>query len=149
MITIDPDKSKVLEFKVNISGNAAQPSARLIMPLGENLNLSIPGQVHNGSIQVVIPKLKPFYEILKSGAAQLEVIVDDTVYKPWIDQIEYKEQIKVVAEIVEEEKENISSLKKVQVGASLVTENEEPKKISPTEKEKDYKFKINNRDDYL
>ncbi len=144
MITIDPGKSKVLEFKVNISGNASQPSARLIMPLGENLNLSIPGQVHNGSIQVIIPKLKPFYEILKSGAAQLEVVVDDTVYKPWIDQIEYKEQIKVVAEIIEDEKENISSIKKVKVGARLI---EETDVVTDTNKKSGYKFRSN--DDYI
>ncbi len=129
MIKIDPDKSKVLEFKINISGNASQPSARLVMPLGENLNLSILGEVHNGSIQVTVPKLRHFYEDLKAGSAQLEVIVDGNVFTPWIDQIEFDEQLKVVAEIISE-KDIINPNSKVQVGASLISETVVDKKLS-------------------
>jgi hypothetical protein len=139
MITIDPDKSKVLEFKINISGNASQPSARLVMPLGENLNLSILGEVHNSAIQVTVPKLRHFYEGLKSGSIQLEIIVDGNVFIPWIDQVEFKETLKVVAEVVSE-KDIIQSNKSVQVGASLISETVITKDILPA-KSKNGSFK--------
>lgn len=148
MITIDPDKSKVLEFKINISGNASQPSARLVMPLGENLNLSILGEVHNGAIQVTVPKLRHFYEGLKAGSAQLEIIVDGNVFTPWIDQVEFKETLKVVAEVVSE-KEIEQTTSKVQVGASLINETVVNKEISPIKIKKGFYKPQNISDDYI
>ena len=122
MITIDPDKSKVLEFAIDITGNSTDPIARLVMPLEENMNLSILGEIHEKSIQVTVPKLRSIYESLKSGAAKLEIIVDGNVFTPWIDQIEFKEKLKVVVETVSE-KEVEKPKDKVQVGASLINEN--------------------------
>lgn len=116
------------------------------MPLNENLNLSILGEIHNNAIQVSIPKLRQFYESLKSGAAQLEVIVDGNVFTPWFDQIEFKEERKVVVEAVTEKE--VEELKKVQVGATLVAEIVEDKKILPNKK-KDGKFNFKKDDDYL
>lgn len=119
MITIDPDKSKVLEFKINITGNSSDPVARLVLPISENMNLSIPGEVHNDSIQISVPVLRPFYESLKNGSAQLEVIVDGSVFSPWVDQVEYQEKIKVVAEVVD----SAASKSKINIGANLISES--------------------------
>jgi hypothetical protein len=110
------------------------------MPLDENLNLSILGEVHDNSIQVSIPKLRPFYESLKSGAAKLEVIVDGNVFTPWFDQIEFKEERKVVVESVVENEEKPA---KVQIGATLVAEQESSKVVK-----NDFR-KIETNDDYI
>lgn len=142
MITIDPDKSKVLEFKINISGNTSEPVARLLVPLSEGMNISILGKVHNDAIQVTIPKLRKIYETLKSGTAQLEIIVDGNVFTPWFDQIEFTEQLKVVAEVVSER--NIkSNTPSVQIGATLINENN-----SKDLKKKSFKSNIS-KSDYL
>jgi hypothetical protein len=145
MVTIDPDKSKVLEFKVNVVGNLSDPIARLVMPLGENLNLSILGEIHDNSIQVVIPKLRQFYENLQNGGAQLEVIIDGNVFVPWEDTIEFKEERKVVVESFSEK--TTKKQPSVQVGAALINETEMKTPIKPLQTNKKYKFNIS--DDYL
>lgn len=79
------------------------------------------------------------------SASQLEVIVDGNVFTPWFDQIEFKEERKVVVESVTEQKTDTTS--SVQVGASLVTEVDTTKEIS--KKQKKHSFKFKNDDDYL
>lgn len=120
MVILDPDKSKVFEFKINISGNSSAPIARLVIPFEENLDLSILGEIHNNSIQVVIPKLRPFYENLKSGTMKLEIIVDGNLFTPWVERVEFKESLKVVAEVVSEKE--VTFKNNIQIGATLINE---------------------------
>ena len=131
MITVDPDKSKVLEFNINITGNKSQPVARLVMPLEENVNLSILGSFHENAIKVILPKLRPYYEQLMEGTAQLEIIVDGNVFTPWSDKIKFKEQLKVVAEMVSYDEVEDSG---IQVSLVSETVETEPIVVAPVKK---------------
>ena len=86
--------------------------------------------------------------IVWAGSAQLEIIVDGNVFTPWIDQVEFKETLKVVAEVVSE-KDVVSTNKKVQVGASLINETVVNKEISPIKIKKGFYKPQNISDDYI
>ena len=113
---------------------SVNPTAMDALLEDKNIPIFFGAVVNNNAIQVTVPKLNYLCEHLQSGTATLEVIVDGNLFTPWIDQIEFEEERKVVVEsVVELDKKQDS---KIQIGASLVNES-----ITEMPKEKKTGFK--------
>jgi hypothetical protein len=108
MITINPNKSKTLTFKVDITGSSTQPIARLVFPMKNDSSMMFNALIENNIVKVNIPPLNPVYHDML-GKAKLELIVGEFYFSPWQGEFEFKEEPNVSsAQLEEEEKPNVS-----------------------------------------
>ena len=92
------DKNKVFECNVKIEGAALdQSEARLLLET-ENFTLSFKGKIRSdGSVKIPINKLKGVLKENCTGKISLEVIAEDTVFKPW--ESEYQTDVSKKVEV--------------------------------------------------
>lgn len=78
------DKSEVFECDVSIKNASLKGSiARLVVEANDGLNLVFNGKIDNGKCSVPIRRLKGLLEENTKGNIHLEIIVEDTFFKPW------------------------------------------------------------------
>jgi hypothetical protein len=78
----------------------ANVSARLLMK--GDINLVFEGSIDSdGMCTIPVSKLKNLFKEQASGKAILEVIADDTYFKPWEDEYIIKTAKKVTAEVIQ------------------------------------------------
>jgi len=75
--------------------------ARLVVESTEGVNLVFNGQIKDGKCSVPIKKLKGFLEENAKGKMCLEVIVEDTYFKPWETDYIVESHTKVAVKIDE------------------------------------------------
>jgi len=101
METFFKDKSKLFEAKITVDGTTeplSECSARLILEF-ENKNLLFYGDTDNdGNCKFNIPPIKENYG--EKGKVKLEIVAESTLFKPWEDEFELKQQKTLKAEIV-------------------------------------------------
>ncbi len=100
MIELKLNKESELSFDINIEGSDAEPKARLILEMEDNMELAISGNVQEGTVSVQVPSLLALKEKLKEDKVKgyLEVIVDNGYFIPWQEYFNLKEPITVQAE---------------------------------------------------
>jgi len=78
------DKNENFECEVSVKNASLKGSlARLIMETTDGVNLVFNGKIENGKCVVPIRRLKGFLEENAKGNIFLEMIVEDTYFKPW------------------------------------------------------------------
>ena len=78
------DKNENFECEVSVKNASLKGSiARLIMESEDGVNLVFNGKIENGKCVVPIRRLKGFLEENAKGNIFLEMIVEDTYFKPW------------------------------------------------------------------
>lgn len=96
------DKNKVFECNVNIEGAALDKSEVRLMVESEDYTLSFKGNIKsNGSVKIPISKLKGILKENTKGKIYLEVIAEDTVFKPWESEYETDISKKVEVKLTE------------------------------------------------
>lgn len=105
MYTFYTDKSEDFKCQIEIEGaDLSNVSTRLLLKSSE-MNLVFEGKVSNdGMCTIPVSKLKNILKEQTVGNAVLEVIVDDTYFKPWEDQYTVKTSKKVTAEVLSNSK---------------------------------------------
>lgn len=100
MYTFYTDKTEDFKCQLAIEGaDLANVSARLLMK--GDINLVFEGSVgEDGMCTIPVAKLRNILKEQTTGKAILEVIVDETYFKPWEDQYVVKASKKVTAEII-------------------------------------------------
>jgi hypothetical protein len=77
--------------------------ARMIVECG-NLALMFPGVLKDGKCQVPIHRLKGLLEENATGKMHLEVVIEDTYFKPWEDNFQVEQHTAVKVKIQEQKK---------------------------------------------
>lgn len=89
MYKIFLDKSKIFQCNINIEGASLNESEARLLLETDNFTLSFNGKINSdGTVKIPISKLKGILEENYSGKISLEVIAEDTVFKPWEDKYE-------------------------------------------------------------
>jgi hypothetical protein len=78
------DKNESFECEVSVKNASLKNSmARLVVESTDGPNLVFNGKIENGKCVVPIHRLKGLLDENTSGNMHLEVIVEDTYFKPW------------------------------------------------------------------
>ena len=121
------DDENELKFAVTIEGaEKGSPSARLHLSTNKGYDLIFEGESDGaGELSVVVPPLK---NVISEGAydAELEVIIDDRVFKPLSLTANFKRAVKVEAVV-----RNVRRSTKTEVKAQVLTESKPPRKKEP------------------
>lgn len=122
MYKIFLDKSKIFQCNINIEGASLNESEARLLLETENFTLSFKGKINSdGSVKIPISKLKGIVEENYSGKISLEVIAEDTVFKPWEDKYETDISKKVQVNFNDTElKESFVSESKPKMSISII-----------------------------
>jgi hypothetical protein len=84
MYKIFLDKNKTFECNVKIEGASLDQSEARLFLESENFTLTFKGKINSdGTVKIPINKLKGILKEDFTGKISLEVIAEDTVFKPW------------------------------------------------------------------
>lgn len=99
------DKQEIFECEVSVKNASLKNSIARLVIESDGLDLVFKGKIYDGKCTVPIKKLKGLLDENTKGNIFLEVIVEDTYFKPWISDfiVEEHTSIKVA---VKEQKEN-------------------------------------------
>lgn len=130
MYTFYTDKSEDFKCQIALEGaDLSNVSTRLLLKSSE-MSLVFEGKVSSdGMCTIPVSKLKNVLKEQTVGEAVLEVIVDDTYFKPWEDQYTVKTSKKVTAEVITNEKPILERKLEVKVHTPV---NIEAPKEEPT-----------------
>jgi hypothetical protein len=111
MYKIFLDQSKIFECDIKIEGTSLDKSEARLFLEAENFTLSFKGEINsNGTVKIPINKLKGILKEDFTGKISLEVIAEDTVFKPWESEYHTDLSKKVVVKV----DENLSEVKEIQ-----------------------------------
>jgi hypothetical protein len=99
------DKQEVFECDVAVKNASLKNSIARLVVESDNLDLVFKGKIQDGKCIVPIKKLKGLLEENSKGNIHLEIIVEDTYFKPWESQFIVEEHTSVKVQ-VKEQKEN-------------------------------------------
>lgn len=108
MYKIFLDKTKVFECDINIEGASLNESeVRLLLEV-DDFMLAFKGKIDSaGNVKIPIQKLKGILKENQTGSISLEVIAEDTVFRPWKSEYQTdfskKVEVKVNESIMEQE----------------------------------------------
>jgi hypothetical protein len=84
MYKIFLDQNKTFQCSVQLEGAELSKSEARLFLESENFTLAFKGEINtNGTVKIPIKKLKGILTENYSGKIYLEVIAEDTVFKPW------------------------------------------------------------------
>jgi hypothetical protein len=121
-IEINPNESTIITFEVEVDGSETTPTPRLVVPISESgVSIMFEGQINGDKVEVDIADL---LEMTNSTEFQckLEVVVEDSIFVPWEENIVIKRPTQVKAKTVK------SPLKESKVKVSAKTKDD-PKPI--------------------
>ena len=100
MIEINPNEGTILKFEVDVSGSDETPKPRLVIPISDQgVSLTFEGVINDGKVEVNIQELLKLTDS-KEFQGKLEVIVEDSIFVPWEENIVIKRPTKVKAKTV-------------------------------------------------
>lgn len=103
MYKIYLDKPENFECDVAVKNASLKNAfARVIVESAEGLNLMFRGELKNGKCIVPIKRMKGLLEENTSGKMHLEVVVEDTYFKPWEDEFTVEEHTQVKVQVKEQ-----------------------------------------------
>lgn len=113
MYKIFLDKNKTFECNVNIEGASLNESeVRLLLSL-DNYSLTFKGNIEpDGTAKIPLGKLKGILEENYTGKITLEVIAEDTVFRPWESDYQTDVSKKVEVKIDENLSESAKEIEK-------------------------------------
>ena len=84
------------------NANLKDAFARIIVESANGLNLMFRGELKNGKCIVPIKRMKGLLEESAHGKMHLEVVVEDTYFKPWADEFTVEEHTQVKVQVNEQ-----------------------------------------------
>lgn len=119
------DRNEDFECEVAVKNASLKGSmARLVVESDEGLNLIFKGKLNNGKCVIPVKRLKGLLEESSRGKMHLEVIVEDTYFKPWESDFIVEEHTSVKVKV--EEQKQISSKPIVEVRVPVATPTPKP-----------------------
>jgi hypothetical protein len=105
MYKLYTDKNEDFECDVNVKNASLKGAfARIIVESVDGFALMFPGKIKDGKCHVPIKKMKGLLEEDAKGKMHLEVVVEDTYFKPWEENFEVEKHTDVKVQIQEQKK---------------------------------------------
>jgi hypothetical protein len=96
------DKAEDFECEVAVKNASLKDAfARIIVEAGD-FALMFPGKIKDGKCHVPIKRLKGLLEENSKGKIKLEMVVEDTYFKPWEDNFEVEKHTDIKVNIQEQ-----------------------------------------------
>lgn len=120
MINIVPSQEKKLFFYINYQGiNLNNSSARLIIPISDDLCFCIPGQITNEGISFKITPINVNLISKKKTTLTLEVITPDNEYfKVYEDDVNFEITEKIIT---------VTEVEELDLGSKITSEKKKSK----------------------
>ena len=97
------DKNENFECDVAVKNASLKDAfARIIVESDMGVNLMFRGELKNGKCIVPIKRMKGLLEENTTGKMHLEVVVEDTYFKPWADEFTVEEHTQVKVQVKEQ-----------------------------------------------
>lgn len=99
------DKNEIFECEVSVKNASLKGSvARLIVESKDGINFVFNGAIQNDKCNIPIRKLKGLLDENSCGNMFLEVIVEDTYFKPWESDFVVEEHTSIKVKVNEQQK---------------------------------------------
>lgn len=96
------DKNENFECEVSVKNASLKGSmARLVVESADGLNLVFNGKIENGKCVVPVRRLRGILDENAKGNMFLEVVVEDTYFKPWTSEFVVEEHTSVKVKVNE------------------------------------------------
>ena len=119
------DRPEVFECEVSVKNASLKNSmARLIVESTDGINLVFNGKIEGGKCSVPVNRLKGLLEENSQGNMFLEIIVEDTYFKPWKSDFKVEEHTSVKVKINEQKQPSKPS---VTVKVPVIKDVSQPK----------------------
>jgi len=97
------DKQEDFQCDVAVKNASLKDAfARIIVESDEGVNLMFRGELKNGKCIVPIKRMKGLLEENSRGKMHLEVVVENTYFKPWEDEFTVEEHTQVKVQVKEQ-----------------------------------------------
>lgn len=106
MYTLYTDKSETFTAEIAVKNASLKNSVARLVVESENLDLVFKGKINDGKCIVPIRKLKGILDENTKGNMSLEVIVEDTYFKPWSDDFIVEEHTSIKVAVKEQKEES-------------------------------------------
>lgn len=119
------DKNEIFECEVSVKNASLKGSvARLIVESTDGVNFVFNGSIQNDKCNIPIRKLKGLLDENSRGNMFLEVIVEDTYFKPWESDFVVEEHTSIKVKVNEQQKQSSKPIVEVKTPPfkNLVTE---------------------------
>ena len=120
------DKNEIFECEVSVKNASLKDSfARLVVESKDGLNFVFNGSIQNGKCNIPIRRLKGLLDENSHGNMFLEVVVEDTYFKPWESDFIVEEHTSVKVKVTEQKQSSkpIVEVKSLPTGKKLMKEN--------------------------
>ena len=109
------DKQEMFECEVSVkNANLKNSIARLVVE-SDGLDLVFKGKINDGKCTVPIRKLKGILDESTKGNIFLEVIVEDTYFKPWSSEFIVEEHTSIKVDVKEQKESSNKPILEVKV----------------------------------
>lgn len=115
MYTLYTDKNENFECDVAVKNASLKDAFARVIVEGEGFHLMFPGRIKDGKCNVPIKKLKGLLEENAKGNMHLEVVVEDTYFRPWEDNFAVEEHTSVKVAVKEQSKKSDKPMIEVKV----------------------------------
>ena len=109
------DKPETFECDVAVKNASLKEAFARVIVEGEGFNLMFKGDIKNGKCVVPIKKLKGLLGENTQGNMHLEVVVEDTYFKPWEDKFQVEEHTSVKVQVKEQTKKSDKPILEVKI----------------------------------
>ena len=122
------DKNENFECEVSVKNASLKGSmARLVVESAEGINLIFKGNIENGKCIVPVRRLKGLLDENSGGNMFLELIVEDTYFKPWQSDFAVEEHTSIKVKVNDQKTPSkpIVEVKVPTKGKTVMNENKE------------------------
>jgi hypothetical protein len=134
MYNVFTDKPTTFECGVEVKNATLKNSvARLILE-SNDINLIFNGKIENNKCIIPIKRLKGFLSENSVGHISLELIIEDTLFKPWTDTFVVEEHTSVKVKVNEQKQPSNKPIVKVKIPSSNHLMEKQVKFPKPTKK---------------
>ena len=127
------DKKEIFECKITLEGASLKEATSRIIVNTPDLKLMFEGVIdNNGNCKVPIRKLRGLFSEGDKGTIKLEVIAEDTYFRPWESDFIINTSKKINVEVKGQQNQHITENKKSKKPKMVVTKVKHP--FAPVEK---------------
>jgi hypothetical protein len=115
MYTLYTDKTELFECDVSVKNASLKNSVARLVVESDDIDLVFKGKINDGKCTVPIRKLKGILDENSKGNMSLEVIVEDTYFKPWSDSFVVEEHTSIKVAVKEQKQTSNKPILEVKV----------------------------------
>lgn len=128
------DKNEDFECEVSVKNASLKGSMARLIVESEGVNLVFHGKIEGEKCVIPVKRLKGLLDENTKGKMHLEVIVEDTYFKPWESDFVVEEHTSVKAKLVEQKQSSHKPIIAVKVKPTVKVVSETKKPTPPVKR---------------